>query len=81
MKIGVYQYNDRYTLRFTAGDYELSFRFRDGEGIENISTIREFADSEFCEQVALMLREQHRLKLRQLSKQMPGVTEAFPEII
>jgi hypothetical protein len=71
LKITIFKNDNRISVKLESGLYEQTYKFRDGEGIENAEDVG----------VQEMLRNMHQLKMNALSSQSSDSSESFEEII
>ena len=82
LKITVFQMNNRLSVKFEAGLYEQTYKFRQGEGVDTLDDVRRIVDAEFAQAVEEELQLMHRRKISTLSRHLaPDGEEEFEEII
>lgn len=63
MKITVFKMDDKISVKFESGQYEQTYKFRSGEGVEGLEDVRHFADAQFISAVESILTAMHQAKL------------------
>ena len=81
LKITIFKNDNRLSVKLESGLYEQTYKFRDGEGIENAEDVEKLFDAAFMERVLEMLRTMHQFKMNALSRQLADASESFEEII
>jgi len=81
LKITIFKNDNRISVKLESGLYEQTYKFRDGEGIENAEDVEKLLDAPFLDRVQEMLRNMHQLKVNALSSQSADSPESFEEII
>lgn len=82
LKITVFQMNNRLSVKFEAGPYEQTYKFRQGEGVDTLDDVRRIVDAPFTQAIQEELQLMHRRKMAALSRHLaPDEEEEFEEII
>ena len=82
LKITVFKMDNRLSVKLESGLYEQTFKFRSGEGIDNLDDVRNFIDAGFIEGVSENIRRMHQLKMAALGRKQPNAgDEEFEQII
>ena len=62
-KITVFQHNQRFTVKFESGMYELGFRIREDEQYKNFEDVKKFVNPQLIEDVKRHFQNMHRSAL------------------
>jgi hypothetical protein len=82
LKITVFQMNNRLSVKFESGLYELVYKFRQGSGIEKLEDVKQLVDREFLNAVEQQMQDMHRNAMTALQKrQGTDQEETFEEIL
>lgn len=81
LKITVFKMDNRLSVKFEAGLYEQTYKFRDGDGINTVEDVERLVNQAFMENVLHCFERMHRAKQASLaSLAEPGMDE-FEHII
>lgn len=81
LKITVFQMDNKLSVKFESGLYEQTYKFRTGEGLENLEDIKKLVDIPFMQAVEQELQRMHQIRNGALSRIETGEEEEFEEII
>ena len=81
LKISIFTNDNRFTLKFESGLYEQTYKFRDGDGYDNVDAIIKLVTDQFCIDVLQLLHLQHKMKLSHTSNIHSSNEPDFPVII
>ncbi len=81
LKITIFLHDSKYAVKFEAGLYEQTYKFRSGEEISSVEDIKAIVDDTFINQVQLALPLMHQHKLEALGRRKEEVADEFDEII
>ncbi len=81
LKISIFTNDNRFTLKFESGLYEQTYKFRDGDGYDNVDAIIKLVTDPFCIDVLQLLNLQHKMKLSHTSNIHSANEPDFPVII
>lgn len=81
LKITVFLHDSKYSLKFESGLYELTYKFRSGDEIDSVETIKEIIDEQFIAEVMKTLPKMHQQKLDGIGRWIKGREEEFFEEI
>jgi hypothetical protein len=60
LKITVFKMDNRVSIKFETGQYEQTYKFRSGEGVENLEDAQKIVDAEFSQQILGLFEQMHR---------------------
>ncbi len=80
LKITVFKMNNRLSVKVESGLYELTYKFREGMGIENLADVEKLLDASFLEQSQRQIQQMHLQKMTALRKLNPE-EQPFDDII
>lgn len=81
-KVTVFEMNQKFTVKFETGLYELAFKLRQGENMKSIEDVKKFVDSDLVSSVRNRFHDMHSAALRAFAKfSKPALEEEFDEII
>jgi hypothetical protein len=66
-KITVFSHNQRFTVKFESGTYELGFRIREDEQYKNFEDVKKFVNPQLVENVKSHFQDMHRSALMAFS--------------
>jgi hypothetical protein len=75
LKITIFLHDSRYSAKFEAGLYELTYKFRSGDALNSFEDIRAIIDETFIAQVLETLPQLNEHKLAALSRWRAGLEE------
>lgn len=81
LRISIFTNDNRFSLKFEAGLYEQTYKFRDGDGFDDVDAIVSLVTESLCQDVLNIFNLQHKMKLGHISKQLSSNEPAFPVII
>ena len=81
LKISIFTNDNRFSLKFESGLYEQTYKFRDGDGYDNVDAIIKLVTDQFCIDVLQLLHLQHKMKLSHTSNIQSSTEPDFPVII
>ena len=81
LKITIFLHDSKYAVKFEAGLYEQTYKFRSGEALQSVEDIKAIIDVEFIKEVQTMLPKMHQRKLEAISRWSSDQEEEFEEII
>ena len=81
LKITIFLHDSKYAVKFEAGLYEQTYKFRSGEALQSVEDIKAIIDADFMKQVQVMLPKMHQHKLEAISRWSSDQEEEFEEII
>ncbi len=81
-KVTVFEMNQKFTVKFETGLYELAFKLRQGDNMKNIDDVKKFVDIDLVSSVRNRFHDMHKAALKAFAKlSKPIVEEEFDEII
>ena len=80
-KITVFRMEHRLSLKLETGQYEITYKFRAGEGMESFEDVKAWIDEAFLEDVRRQFEAMHRAKLATFSRMPAENAGEFGEII
>lgn len=81
-KITVFAHNQRFTVKFESGAYELGFRIREDEQYQNFEDVKKFVNPQLVEDVKTHFQDMHRSALMAFSSvNQASEDDEFEEII
>jgi hypothetical protein len=81
LRISIFTNDNRLSLKFEAGLYEQTYKFRIGDGYDNVEAISHLVTDVFCDDVIRLFNQQHELKLRHTANRNSNDDSEFPVII
>lgn len=83
VKTTVFQMDNRISIKFETGLYEQTFKFRTGEGINNIEDVQRLVQPAFVEEVLKGFHRMHQIRTNILSNHQNTLSKPdyFEEII
>lgn len=82
LKITIFQLENKFIVKFESGLFELSFKFRTGDPINNVDDIYRLADDAFIDAAIEQLNTMRRIHTAALERLNPmEEEEEFEEII
>ena len=81
LKITIFLHDSKYAVKFEAGLYEQTYKFRSGDDIDSVEAIKEIVDETFIHQVQTFLPMMHQQKLEALGRRKDEIADDFEEII
>jgi len=81
LKITIFLHDSKYAVKFEAGLYEQTYKFRSGDDIDSVEAIKEIVDETFIHQVQSALPIMHQQKLAALGRRKESAEDEFEEII
>lgn len=81
LKITVFQMDNKLSVKFESGLYEQTYKFRTGDGLENLEDIKSLVDIPFMQAVEQELQKMHQIRNEALGRRTSEEEEEFEEII
>lgn len=81
LKITVFDYENRVSIKFETGLYEQTYKFRTGGLVNNLEEAQAFVNEELLEKVMQQVQQMHQLKTERLGQLHAASEEEFDEII
>ncbi len=81
LKITIFLHDSKYAVKFEAGLYEQTYKFRSGDDVESVEDIKAIVDETFINQVQAALPMMHQQKLEALGRRKEEIADEFEEII
>lgn len=81
LKITIFLHDSKYAVKFEAGLYEQTYKFRSGDEIETVADIKNIVDETFINQVQSALPLMHQHKLEALGRRKDEAADEFDVII
>lgn len=82
LKITIFQMENKFSVKLESGLLEQTYKFRTGEGINNLEDIRRLVDEEFLEAVLEEMGRMRDIQRHTLERSLPdGQEDEFEEII
>lgn len=82
LKITVFKSDNRISVKFENEGYEQIFKLGTDERLNDVESIRNWADPVFLEEVLMRMQQMHRSRLSALVRAFPTeMTSEFEEII
>ncbi|HMR43471.1 MAG TPA: hypothetical protein PKC40_06545 [Saprospiraceae bacterium] len=81
LKITIFKWNEKFSVKFEAGVLEQTYKFRDGEGVDNLNDVLSVVDETFIESVAARMTEMQQIRQAALLRFAPAAEDEFEEII
>lgn len=81
-KVTVFKMNQKFTVKFETGLYELAFKLREADNMQGMEDIKQFVDEDLVSSVRRRFHEMHRAALSAFAKLNRNNSEdEFDEII
>ena len=82
LKITVFKMDNKLSVKFEAGLYEQTFKFRESNELATFQDMERLVDEEFCAAVLAIFGGMHKVKNEALGRFLPiGGEDGFEEII
>lgn len=81
LKITIFLHDSKYAVKFEAGLYEQTYKFRSGDEISSVEDIQTIVDDTFINQVQAALPLMHQHKLEALGRRREESEDEFDVII
>ena len=81
LKITIFLHDSKYAVKFEAGLYEQTYKFRSGEALQSVEDIKAIIDVDFMKEVQIMLPKMHQHKLEAIGRWSSDQEDEFEEII
>ncbi len=81
LKITIFLHDSKYAVKFEAGLYEQTYKFRSGDDVSSIEDIKAIVDDTFIKQVQATLPLMHQHKLEALGRRKEETEDEFDVII
>ncbi|MBP7273350.1 MAG: hypothetical protein KA974_05890 [Saprospiraceae bacterium] len=81
LKITVFKMDNKLSVKFETGLYEQTYKFRDGEGIEELADVTRLITPNFIGQVEQIFIQMHQYRLSTFTAQQTQFEETFEDII
>ena len=62
LKITLFLHDSKYSVKFESGLYELTYKFRSGDEIDSVESIKAIVDAQFIAEVMETLPKMHQQK-------------------
>ena len=82
LKITIFQHDSKFSIKFESGLYELTYKFRSGDSIDSVETIKTIVDKQLLNEVMTTLQQMHHQKLGAITRHLKANEDMeFEEII
>ena len=68
LKITIFLHDSKYAVKFEAGLYEQTYKFRSSESLQTVEDIKTIVDAAFIEQVQLIIPKMHQHKMEAIGR-------------
>lgn len=80
-KITVFQMNERLSVKLETSQYEQTYKFRQGQGIDTLEQVEALLDGPFLEKAQQIFATMHQAKMSRLESLVTPVDDEFEEIV
>lgn len=81
LKITVFKMDNKLSVKFETGLYEQTFKFRESNELNDLTSIQKLVDERLVEEVMENFAKMHLSKNEALGRFLPNAEEEFEEII
>ena len=83
LKITIFLHDSKYAVKFEAGLYEQTYKFRTSDSLQSVEDIKAMIDAAFIEEVRLLIPKMHQHKMEAIGRSLSNSPqeEEFEEII
>jgi hypothetical protein len=82
LKITVFKMDNRLSVKLETGQYEQTYKFRSGEGVETLEDMEKVVDPAFQQAVLAQFEHMHKLRGEAMGRNLQKAEEdEFPRLI
>lgn len=81
LKITIFKWNEKFSVKFEAGVLEQTYKFRDGEGVDSLKDVLNLVDDTFIQNAAGHMAIMQQTRQSALLRFNPPQENEFDEII